>query len=193
VITGLGRSGELFGVRNWGVKPDIMCMAKGITSGYIPLGATLLNARVASAWEAEGPRSVVMHGYTYSGHPVGCAAGLAAIDLVIQENLTANAADVGAHLLKGLRGLMDRHEAIGDVRGKGLMIAVELVKDRATKEPFTPLDSYPGKVSDTCLANGVMLRTIVNKFIISPPLILTKEQADTIVTVLDHALASTLR
>jgi adenosylmethionine-8-amino-7-oxononanoate aminotransferase len=193
VITGLGRSGELFGVRNWGVKPDIMCMAKGITSGYIPLGATLLNARVASAWEAEGPRSVVMHGYTYSGHPVGCAAGLAAIDLVIQENLTANAADVGAHLLKGLRGLMDRHEAIGDVRGKGLMIAVELVKDRATKEPFTPLDSYPGKVSDTCLANGVMLRTIVNKFIISPPLILTKEQADTIVAVLDHALASTPR
>ncbi|MEO5597529.1 MAG: aminotransferase class III-fold pyridoxal phosphate-dependent enzyme, partial [Novosphingobium sp.] len=102
VITGFGRSGELFGVRNWGVKPDIMCLAKGLTSGYFPLGATLLNKRVAAAWEAEGPRSVVMHGYTYSGHPVGCAAGLAAIDIAVRENLTQNAATVGAHLLRGL-------------------------------------------------------------------------------------------
>ena len=193
VITGLGRSGELFGVRNWGVKPDIMCLAKGVTSGYIPLGATLLNKRVAAAWEAEGPRAVVMHGYTYSGHPVGCAAGLAAVDIVMREDLTANAAKVGAHLLRRLGGLMDKYEVIGDVRGKGLMIAVELVKDRKTKEPFSPLDHYPMAVSDACLANGVMLRTIVNKFIISPPLILTESQADEIVAVLDHSLATTPR
>lgn len=193
VITGLGRSGELFGVRNWGVKPDIMCMAKGITSGYIPLGATLLNERIASAWEAEGPRAVVMHGYTYSGHPVGCAAGLAAIDIVMRENLTKNAGEVGGYLLEQLRKLMDRHEVVGDVRGKGFMIAVELVKDRRTKEPFSPIETYPGRVSDACLANGVMLRTIVNKFIISPPLILNKAQADEIVSVLDHALTTTPR
>ena len=193
VITGLGRSGELFGVRNWGVKPDIMCLAKGITSGYIPLGATLINERVASAWEAEGPRAVVMHGYTYSGHPVACAAGLATLDLTIREDLAGNAADVGAYLLARLRAVMDRHEVIGDVRGKGLMIAIELVHDRKTKEPFSPVDPYPGRVSDACLANGVMLRTIVNKFIISPPLILKREQADEIASVLDHALATTPR
>jgi len=89
--------------------------------------------------------------------------------------------------------MMDRHEVIGDARGKGLMVAVELVKDRSTKEPFSPVDPYPGRVSDACLANGVMLRTIVNKFIISPPLILTRAQADDIVSVLDLALSSTLR
>ena len=85
--------------------------------------------------------------------------------------------------------MLDKHEVIGDVRGKGLMIAVELVKDRKTKEPFSPVDAYPMAVSDACLANGVMLRTIVNKFIISPPLTLTEAQADEIVAVLDHALA----
>ncbi len=193
VITGFGRSGELFGVRNWGVKPDIMCVAKGITSGYIPLGATLLNERVASAWEAQGPRSVVMHGYTYSGHPVACAAGLVAVDIAVREDLAGNAADVGSYLLAGLRRLMDRHEVIGDVRGKGLMIAVELVCDRTTKEAFGPTDPYPMAVSDKCLSNGVMLRTIVNKFIISPPLTLNRAQADDIVAALDDALAKTPR
>lgn len=188
VITGLGRSGEVFGVRNWGVKPDIMCLAKGITSGYVPLGATLLNERVAAAWKADGPRSVMMHGYTYSGHPVACAAGLAAIDLTLKEKLHENARDVGAYFIEKLRGLMDRHEVIGDVRGIGLMIAVELVKDRAMKEPFGPEESYPMRVSDKCLANGVMLRTIVNKFIFSPPLIFTRANADEAVDALDRAL-----
>lgn len=189
VITGLGRSGALFGSRGWGVKPDIMCLAKGVTSGYVPLGATLLNQRVADAWQAEGPRSVMMHGYTYSGHPVACAAGLAAVDLVIKENLAENARLVGDYFLTRLKTLMDKHEVIGDVRGKGLMIAVELVKNRQTKEPFTPMDSYPNEISELCVANGVMLRTIVNKFIISPPLIFTKEHADEVVRVLDYALS----
>ena len=193
VITGLGRSGKLFGVRNWGVKPDIMCLAKGITSGYIPLGATLLNERVASAWEAQGPRAVVMHGYTYSGHPVACAASLAAIELTLKEDLAGNAKVVGAYFLERLMTLKDKYEVIGDIRGKGLMIAVELVKDRNTKEPFCPVDSYPMAVSNACLDDGVMLRTIVNKFIISPPLIFTKAHVDQVVSVLDHALAVTPR
>ena len=193
VITGLGRSGELFGVRNWGVTPDIMCLAKGITSGYIPLGATLISERMAAAWEAPGPTSVVMHGYTYSGHPVACAAGLAAIDITLREKLHENARVVGDYFLARLKTLMDRHEVIGDVRGKGLMIAVELVKNRATREAFAPTDSYPGRVSDACLDKGVMLRTIVNKFIISPPLIFTKSHADEVVAVLDQALATTGR
>jgi len=193
VITGFGRSGELFGVQNWGVKPDIMCLAKGITSGYIPLGATLISEELASAWEAEGPRSVVMHGYTYSGHPVACAAGLAAVDIAIKEDLAANAKSVGAYFLSQLRKLMDRHEVIGDVRGKGLMIAVELVKDRKSKEAFGADENYPISVSDLCLDNGVLLRTIANKFIISPPLIFTKEHCDQVVSTLDYALERTPR
>ncbi len=188
VITGLGRSGAMFGSRGWGVKPDIMCLAKGLTSGYLPLGATLINARVAKAWEAQGPLSVVMHGYTYSGHPVSCAAAIAAVDIVVRENLADNAANVGAYFLAALEKLKDKHAVIGDVRGKGLMIAVELVKDRKTREPFTPTDSYPGRVSDACLERGVMLRTIVNKLIISPPLTFTRGHADEVVAVLDEAL-----
>ena len=193
VITGLGRSGELFGVRNWGVTPDIMCLAKGVTSGYIPLGATLISEEVASAWEVEGPRSVVMHGYTYSGHPVACAAGLASIDIVLNENLAQNAKIVGDYLLAKLNKLRDKYEVIGDVRGKGLMIAVELVKDRDTKEAFGPGDAYPMAVSDKCLDNGVLLRTIVNKFILSPPLILNTAHCDQIVDALDQALDRTPR
>ncbi|MBU9598322.1 aminotransferase class III-fold pyridoxal phosphate-dependent enzyme [Burkholderia multivorans] len=188
VITGFGRSGALFGSRGWGVKPDIMCLAKGLTSGYVPLGATVLNDRVASAWNNEGPRSVLMHGYTYSGHPVACAAGLAAVDIVIEEDLTENARVVGDYFLGRLNELKEKHDVIGDVRGKGLMIAVELVKDRATKEPFTPADTYPGAISEACVANGVMLRTIVNKFIISPPLTFSRSHVDEVVRVLDDAL-----
>jgi putrescine---pyruvate transaminase len=188
VITGLGRSGALFGSRGWGVKPDIMCLAKGLTSGYVPLGATLLNQRVSDAWQAVGPRAVLMHGYTYSGHPVCCAAAMAAVDIVVREKLAENAAKVGAYFLAELTKLKGKHEVIGDVRGKGLMIAVELVKNRKTKEPFAPVDTYPGKVSDACLDGGVMLRTIVNKFIISPPLTITNEHADLAVSVLDRAL-----
>jgi putrescine---pyruvate transaminase len=189
VITGLGRAGSLFGSRLWGVKPDMMCLAKGISSGYIPLSATLVNGRIAHAFEADGFRSVVMHGYTYSGHPVACAAGVAAIDITLRENLTENARVVGDYFLERLLPLKDRFEVIGDIRGKGLMIAIELVKDRRTKEPFLPTDRYPGEVSDIFLDNGVMLRTIVNKFIISPPLTLTRDHVDEIIRVVEYGLA----
>jgi len=188
VVTGLGRSGALFGSRGWGVKPDIMSMAKGITSGYIPLGATLINQRIAQAWDATGPRAAVMHGYTYSGHPVGCAAGLAAIEIVERERLAENARAVGEYFLEKLRALKGKHEVIGDVRGKGLMIGVELVKNRSTKEAFSPADSYPTDISNLCVADGVMLRTIVNKFVISPPLTFTRAHVDEVVRVFDRAL-----
>jgi len=190
VITGLGRSGTLFGCRGWGVAPDVMCLAKGISSGYLPLSATLINDRVASAWEREaGFTSVYMHGYTYAGHPVSCAAGMAAIDILLRENLTDNAARVGAYFLARLLELKERHRAIGDVRGKGLMIAIELVKDRQTREPFAPTDAYPLAISEACVENGVMLRTIVNKLIISPPLIFTREHVDEVMDVLERVFS----
>lgn len=188
VITGLGRSGALFGSRGWGVKPDIMCMAKGLTSGYIPLGATLLNARVSDAFDMAGPRSVFMQGYTYSGHPIACAAGIASLELTLRENLAENARVVGAYLLAKLQAVLADIPTVGDVRGKGLMIAVELVRDRSTKEGYGPTDAYPGNVSERCLSQGVMLRCIVNKLIISPPLIFTHAHADELVHVLDASL-----
>lgn len=187
VITGLGRSGSLFGCRGWGVKPDIMCMAKGITSGYLPLGATLLNKKVTQAWDADSPFAVFMQGYTYSGHPMACAAGIAAIELTLKEDLAGNADCVGTYFINKMHAELSGYKAVGDIRGKGLMAAIELVKDRTTKEPFTPTDAYPNLISDYCLENGLMLRCIVNKLIISPPLIFTKDHADQVVKILKNA------
>lgn len=186
VITGLGRSGALFGSRGWGVKPDIMCMAKGISSGYIPLSATLVNEKIDHAFKnSDSPLAVYMHGLTYSGHPVATAAGIASVNLTLKENLPENARVVGSYFLEKLLTLKEKHKAIGDIRGKGLMIAIELVKDRTTREPFGPTDAYPNAISEGCVDNGVMIRCIVNKLIISPPLIFTKAHVDEVVRVLD--------
>ncbi|MCY1420696.1 Taurine--pyruvate aminotransferase [compost metagenome] len=109
---------------------------------------------------------------------------------MLDENLAENARVVGDYFLQKLLTLKEKHRAIGDVRGKGLMLAVELVKDRATKEPFGPADAYPLAISEACVSNGVMIRTIVNKLIISPPLTFTKEHVDEVVEVLDRAFVA---
>ncbi len=190
VITGLGRTGALFGCRGWGVRPDLMCMAKGLTSGYLPLGATLIGERVASAFDKGGDHGVYMHGYTYSGHPVACAAGIAAVDLTLREKLTENAADVGAYFLAALREKIGGFAPVGDIRGKGLAIAIELVKDRKSKEAFGPTDAFPQAISEFCVSHGVIIRCIVNKLIISPPLTFTRALVDEVVEILRKAFTT---
>ena len=190
VVTGFGRSGALFGARGWGVKPDIMSLAKGINSGYVPLGATAFNGRVAKAWERDHPLAAIMHGYTYSGHPLACAAACANLDIVIGENLTANAAKVGKYFLERLRDLKERHAVIGDVRGKGLMLAIEFVKDRATKEAFAPADGFIKALGPACLARGALARVQGHRMVFSPPLIFTAEAADQAFDALDGAIAA---
>jgi adenosylmethionine-8-amino-7-oxononanoate aminotransferase len=123
VVTGFGRTGSMFGSRHWSVKPDVMCLAKGINSGYVPLGATVVNQRIAEAWEKDDPMAPIMHGYTYSGHPLACAAALANLEIVIEEDLPANAGTVGGYFLERLNELM-QYPRVGDVRGIGLMLAV---------------------------------------------------------------------
>ncbi|BAU74877.1 aspartate aminotransferase family protein [Metapseudomonas furukawaii] len=185
IVTGFGRSGSLFGSRLWGVKPDIMCLAKGISSGYIPLGATTVNERIEQAFAANGNfTGAIMHGYTYSGHPVACAAALANLDIVEQENLPANAAKQGEHLLKSLASFPERFAAVGEVRGKGLMVALDLVSDKATREPIDPLGGYANRVAEIARANGVMVRPVGTKIILSPPLVIEREQIDTLVNAL---------
>lgn len=185
IVTGFGRSGSLFGSRLWGVKPDIMCLAKGISSGYIPLGATTVNERIEQAFAANGNfTGAIMHGYTYSGHPVACAAALTNLDIVEQENLPANAAKQGEHLLKSLASFPERFAAVGEVRGKGLMVALDLVSDKATREPIDPLGGYANRVAEIARANGVMVRPVGTKIILSPPLVIEREQIDTLVNAL---------
>ena len=179
VQSGMGRTGKMFAIEHWGVEPDIVCLAKGIASG-MPLGAMIARAEVMD-W---GPGS---HASTFGGNPVSCVAALETIKL-LEEGLIQNAADVGAHLKSRLVDLMDKHALIGDVRGIGLMIGAELVKDRGTKEP-APKER--DEVVQRAFHQGLLLLgSGQNTIRFCPPLVITKEQADTAVSILDDVLAS---
>ena len=189
VVTGFGRSGCLFGARGWGVKPDVMCFAKGLTSGYVPLGATVVNERIAAVWEQAAAAGFVAHGYTYSGHPLACAAGLKSLEIVERENLVDNAAEVGAYCLQRLTPLVEKYPNVGEVRGKGLMLALDLVADKGTKVPVAPASGFSRQLAADCQANGVMVRPVGPRIILSPPLTFSKENVDELAAALDGALS----
>jgi putrescine---pyruvate transaminase len=185
IVTGFGRSGSLFGSRGWGVKPDIMCLAKGITSGYVPLGATVFNERIEQAFMNNADFSgALMHGYTYAGHPVACAAAIANLKIVVEEDLPARAAHQGEYLLGALRPFVERYAAVGDVRGKGLMVALDLVQDRKTRDPIDPAGGYANRVAEIARAHGALVRPVGTKIILSPPLVIEREPLDAIVAAL---------
>ncbi len=192
IITGFGRSGCLFGCRGWGVKPDIMCFAKGISSGYIPLGATAVNERVAQAFQADQTTTgAIMHGYTYAGHPVACAAALANLKIVREEDLSANAARQGGYLMAKLNPFIEQFAVVGDVRGKGLMVALDLVKDKKSREPIDTTGRYAQRVAEMARAEGALVRPVGNKIILSPPLVFQAEHVDALVGALESAILST--
>ena len=187
VVTGFGRSGSMFGARGWGVKPDIMSLAKGISSGYVPLGATVVNERIADAWDTDGPEGMIMHGYTYSGHPVACAAALANLDIVEKEDLPANAKAVGAYCLEELQPFVERYPSVGEVRGKGLMMAIDLVTDKKTRQSIDPASGFSKRLADVAEREGVIVRAVGPKIIISPPLVFSREHVDELVAALHVA------
>lgn len=189
VVTGFGRTGAWCGSRLWDVKPDLICLAKAVTSGYFPLGATLLGQEIASALEDNKDAfGNIGHGYTNSGHPVGCAAGLAALEETKKNRVHENAAARGAELRTALQSLQNRHELIGDVRSQGLMAALELVSDRSKKTPAgKPVMS---KVAAASYEAGVMIRVSGNNIILSPPLVISAADVSRIAEALDVALAA---
>ena len=189
IVTGFGRIGSLCGARAWGVAPDIMAMAKGINSGYVPLGATLVNERIASAWEQPNVPAAMMHGYTYSGHALACAAANANLDIVTREDLPGNALHVGTYFQDSLQQLM-KYSHVGEVRGKGLMAAVELVADRATKEMLTPHSPYIQALVGTSRQEGAMIRVQGNRLILSPPLVFTNAHVDETLRILNIAFSA---
>jgi 4-aminobutyrate aminotransferase len=182
VQSGMGRSGRMFAVEYTGVEPDMMAIAKGIASG-LPLGVAVARAGLM-AWPPGA------HASTFGGNPVSCAAALATITL-LRERYVQNAADVGAHLMNGLKALADKHPLIGDVRGRGLMIGVELVRDRTTKERAT--DERDAVVSGAFSRGLLILGAGRNAVRFSPPLVLSREQADTAVKIFDAALSDVER
>ncbi len=179
VQSGMGRTGKMFAIEHTGVTPDVVTAAKGIASG-LPLGVATARSDVM-AWTPGA------HASTFGGNPVSCAAALVTIRL-LRDGLMRNAAVVGAHLLAGARALMEKHAIIGDVRGRGLMIGLELVRDRTTKERAT---TERDRVVGECFRRGLLvLGAGQNAIRLSPPLVLTKAQADTALRLLDEALAS---
>jgi adenosylmethionine-8-amino-7-oxononanoate aminotransferase len=188
VVTGFGRTGAMFGTRLWGVNADLWCLAKGISSGYVPLGATAISAKVADVFNADvtGAASVG-HGYTYSAHPVGAAAALASLDQIELLDVPGNAARVGAHLQQRLRGLLGRVSFVGDVRGVGLMAGIEMVADQASRTPMPRSSDIPARVARAAYERGLMVRISGPNLILSPPLVITLEEVDFLCDALEAA------
>ena len=190
VITGFGRTGDWSGSRHWGVQPDMMTLAKGITSAYFPVGATLVSAKVAEAFESDqSGEGSIYHGYTYSAHPVGMAAVNACLSETVRLDLKTNAATRGSQLFDGLKVLQADFDIIGDVRGgHGLMSAVELVSDRVTKSPMEI--SSVKRAHKATYEAGTMVRIGGNNLLMSPPLTLTETDVQKILADLRTGLAS---
>jgi adenosylmethionine-8-amino-7-oxononanoate aminotransferase len=191
VVTGFGRSGALFGTRLWGVTADIWCLAKGISSGYVPLGATALSAKVAEAFLAdEKGLGTVAHGYTYSGHPVAAAAALATLDEIERLDVVGNAASVGAHFQQRLATFVQKFSVVGDVRGRGLMTGIEMVSDKAKRTPVPRSSDIPARVARQAYERGAMVRISGPNMILSPPLVITREEVDHLVDILEDSFAA---
>jgi len=202
VMTAFARTGKMFACEHWGIVPDVETYAKGITCGYVPLGACVINKKMADYFDEKG----FPHSYTYSGHAVSCATALAVINLYEKEKLADRAAKMGAYMMDELRGMMERVPIIGDVRGLGLFMGVELVKDRDSKESLipkelpaddkkdpekNPMQYFTGRVKE----NGLVLGTSWNTSILRmmPALIITKEQIDEGLGILEQTLNETVK
>jgi 4-aminobutyrate aminotransferase len=182
VQTGIGRTGKMFGVEHWGVAPDIMTLAKGLGSG-MPIGLVVAKRRLMEQWKRGA------HGNTYGGNPLCCAAALATVELVERE-LMDNANRVGPYLLGAMRGLMEKYEIIGDVRGKGLWIGVEFVEDRQGRQPAR---EFADRLLHTAFRNGLLLLTCGSSTLrLMPPLMVSREIAEEAVRVLDASIGESL-
>jgi adenosylmethionine-8-amino-7-oxononanoate aminotransferase len=184
VITGFGRLGEWFGVTRFGIEPDLITCAKGVTSGYLPLGAVLASKRVSEPFWGEGSTQFLRHGYTYSGHSTACAVGLANLDVIEREGLLARARELESVLERVLRPLAD-HPLVGEVRaGLGLLAGVELDADALAEQP-----QLPDRVFHAALERGVVCRAIRGVAMqISPPLVISEQELETVGAVLGESL-----
>lgn len=195
VVTGFGRLGAMFGSDHYGMEPDIITIAKGLTSAYAPLSGSIISDRMWKVLEQgtdeNGP---IGHGWTYSAHPIGAAAGVANLELIDKLDLIANNTDTGPYLRKRLAEELGEHANVGEIRGEGMLAAVELVQDRDSRTFFDAADGIGGKVSAAMLKRGVIARAMPQGDILgfAPPFCLTHEEADQIATTARDALAEVL-
>jgi 4-aminobutyrate---pyruvate transaminase len=189
VITGFGRTGHMFGHQTYNFVPDIVAMAKGITSGYIPLGAVGISDEINSVLLE--PDRMFMHGFTYSGHPVACAVAIENIKLIESENLPANAAARGEQLLAGMKTLL-AHANVGNVRGKGLMVLLEVIEDKTSKKSFDASASIGGKLQAATRKRGLIARCNDTGIAFAPPLVVSAPEIDEILEITRAALHEVL-
>ncbi|MEY8097342.1 aspartate aminotransferase family protein [Falsihalocynthiibacter sp. S25ZX9] len=192
VMTGGGRTGRFFGADHWDVTPDIIALSKGFGAGYVPLGAMIARNDIVEAVMNGGG---FIHGYTYAGNPLACAAGLAVLNEIELHSLTENAAQMGDALKTRLEAMMQRYPVIGDVRGKGLLLAFELMADRATKEPLPAAFNAHSRLVDIAYDKGLIIYSRRTRggiagdhFLVCPPMIVTEPQLDEITDILDQSM-----
>ncbi|MEE9400349.1 MAG: aminotransferase class III-fold pyridoxal phosphate-dependent enzyme [Dehalococcoidales bacterium] len=194
VICGFGRTGKWFGIDHWGVQPDIITLAKGMTGAYTPMAAVLIDDRIAKVFEKTGGKFI--NAYTTAGNPVSCAAGLAVIDIIEKEGLVERSAKLGEYLHQQAREKLLPHPSIGDIRGKGMLMGVELVKNKETKEPFDPALLAASRVHRLAMEKGCMVFPTTgvvegvrgDEIMIAPPYIITESEIDTALDMVDEAL-----
>jgi adenosylmethionine-8-amino-7-oxononanoate aminotransferase len=187
IQVGFGRTGKMFACEHWGVTPDIMAVAKGFSGGYLPLGAAIATDHIAQTFQ--DAKAGFRHVHTYSGHPVACAAALANIEIIQNEGLVSHSAQLGQHFRKRLEELY-KYPIVGDVRGMGTLWAVELVSDRDKRESFS--GRAGGFVSKFCRNADMILRANGDIIVLAPALIMTNEQADDMIALIDQALAQAM-
>jgi len=191
VMSGFGRTGKWFGIDHHNVTPDIMAIAKGLTSGYLPLGGTVVTDAIANHFDEHN----LTIGLTYSAHAVSCAAGLENLKIMEEENMVENAAEMGKYIEQVVEGLKEKHPSIGDFRNTGLLGAIELVKNRETKEPVTEWNAKPadsaatGRIAGKIREAGMFTFVKWNFIFIAPPLNITKDQIDEGFEIISQALS----
>ena len=189
VITGFCRTGRWFALEHWNVLPDIVSFAKGVSSGYLPLGGIMVSKAVKQAMDDVTPDDRWMHAYTYSGHTTCCAVGLKNLEIMERERLWECAAAMGTRLHEGLKAALGDHPHVGDIRGgKGLLAAVELVEDRATKAPFAADKKIGPRVLQEMTKRGVVTRARAEHVFFAPPLVVTQTQVDQLVSAARDAI-----
>ena len=194
VVTGFGRTGSMFGSEHFGLRPDFITIAKGLTSAYVPLSGSIISKKVMDVLLAGSEEhGVLAHGFTYSAHPVSAAAGVATLDLIDRMGLVANAAKVGASFKAALQDALGKHPNVAEIRGEGLMLAVEFMADPGRRDWFAPMTVAP-KIAAAMQARGVIARPLPEGNIIgfAPPLCMTEAEASRCVAVLSEAVAEVL-
>ncbi len=190
VITGFGRTGRWFGMEHWDIRPDLVSFAKGITSGYLPLGGVAVSRRVYETIRDESPRGLpFMGGLTYNNHPSCCAAALANLDIIESEGLVENSREVGAYLLQSLRDGLGAHPLVADIRGLGLLAAVECTQP-GSKDPVgaRPM-AFPAAVASRCWERGLICRALWENIALAPPLCISRSEVDEVVGIVCESVA----